>query len=59
MDAGDILADNLVLEDIYNIAQKYDLDSVRFSFSKNYYDSNFIEKRILMIWSCFLLMLRK
>ena len=45
MDAGDILADNLVLEDIYNIAQKYDLDSVRFSFSKNYYDSNFIEKK--------------
>ena len=45
MDAGHILADNLVLEDIYNIAQKYDLDSVRFSFSKNYYDSNFIEKK--------------
>ena len=45
MDAGDILADNLVLEDIYNIAQKYDLDSVRFSFSKNYYDSDFIEKK--------------
>ena len=39
------MADNLVLEDIYNIAQKYDLDSVRFSFSKNYYDSNFIEKK--------------
>ena len=45
MDAGDILADNLVLEDIYNIAKKYDLDSVRFSFSKNYYDSDFIEKK--------------
>ena len=45
MDAGGILADNLVLEDIFIIAKKYDLDSVRFSFSKNYYDRNFINKK--------------
>lgn len=31
-DAGDFYADNYVLEDIYNIANKYKLDSVRFGF---------------------------
>ena len=36
-DAGDILADNFVLEDIYNLISKYNLDSVRFSFSKTKY----------------------
>ena len=36
-DAGDILADNFVLEDMYNIITKYNLDSLRFSFSKTRY----------------------
>ena len=31
-DAGDFYADNFVLEDIYNIAIKYNLDSIRFGF---------------------------
>ena len=31
-DAGDFYADNYVLEDIYYIANKYQLDSVRFAF---------------------------
>ena len=31
-DAGDFYADNYVLEDAYNIANKYDLDSLRFGF---------------------------
>ena len=31
-DTGDIFIDNYVLEDIYNYADKYKLDSVRFSF---------------------------
>ena len=34
MDAGDMLSDNLVLEDLYNISLQYDLDSIRFSFSQ-------------------------
>ena len=42
VDAGDILSDKLVLEDIYNLAIKYDLDSVRFSLLKTNYN------RILM-----------
>ena len=31
-DPGDLYADNLVLEDMYNLVTKYSLDSVRFSF---------------------------
>ena len=31
-DAGDLLADNYVLEDLYNLVAKYSLDSVRFKF---------------------------
>ena len=31
-DAGDFYADNYVLEDIYYLASKYNLDSVRFGF---------------------------
>jgi len=33
-DSGDLYADNYVLEDIYDLVSKYNLDSVRFSFSK-------------------------
>ena len=46
MDAGDILADNLVLEDIYNLSKKYDLDTVRFSFSKTYDNKEFKKNKI-------------
>ena len=31
-DAGDLLSDNYVLEDVYNTIVKYKLDSIRFSF---------------------------
>jgi len=31
-DAGDLYADNLILEDSYNLVLKYNLDSLRFSF---------------------------
>ena len=31
-DAGDFYSDNYVLEDIYNLAKKYNLDSLRFGF---------------------------
>ena len=43
--AGDLLADNYVLEDLYNLITKYSLDSIRFSFKtyqkkyKNNYNS--------------------
>ena len=47
-DAGDFYADNYVLEDIYYIANKYHLDSVRFGFRLTYsnniltkYDRNY------------------
>ena len=33
-DPGDIYTDNYILEDIYNLISKYNLDTVRFSFSK-------------------------
>ena len=46
MDAGHILADNLVLEDIYNLSKKYDLDTVRFSFSKTYDNKEFKKNKI-------------
>ena len=38
---GDILADSFVLEDLYNLVHQYNLDTVRFSFSKTNYDSKF------------------
>ena len=41
MDAGDIIADNYVLEDIYNLISKYNLDTVRFTFSKTRYNYYF------------------
>ena len=36
-DAGDIFADPYIVEDMYNLFTKYNLDSVRFSFSKTRY----------------------
>ena len=41
IDSGDFLSDNYVLEDIYNLVTKYNLDSVRFSFSKTRYNTDF------------------
>ena len=38
---GDILADNYVLEDMYNLVCNYSLDTVRFSFSKTTFNDNF------------------
>ena len=38
---GDILSDNYVLEDLFNLVTKYDLDTVRFSFSKTNYNKDF------------------
>jgi len=43
---GDILADNYVLEDLYNLVTKYDLDTVRFSFSKTKYNEAFNDNPI-------------
>ena len=37
-----IFADNYVLEDIYNLITNYGLDTVRFSFSKTNYSSEFM-----------------
>ena len=37
---GDMLADNFVLEDIYNLAIKYTLDTIRFSFSRTKFNNN-------------------
>ena len=31
-DAGDLYADNLILEESYSLIKKYNLDSIRFSF---------------------------
>ena len=45
IDPGDILADNYVLEDIYNIITKYNLDTVRFSFSKTRYHAYFNQNK--------------
>ena len=39
-DAGDFYADNYVLEDIYYIANKYQLDSVRFAFRLTHSNNN-------------------
>ena len=41
MDAGDMLSDNRVLEDLYNLSIQYDLDSVRFSYSQTVYNEQF------------------
>ena len=38
---GDILSDSFVLEDLYNLVHQYNLDTIRFSFSKTNYDSKF------------------
>ena len=38
---GDILADNYVLEDAFNWVTKYNLDTVRFSFTKTNYNKTF------------------
>ena len=38
---GDILADNYVLEDAFNWVTKYNLDTVRFSFTKTIYNKTF------------------
>ena len=41
IDPGDILSDIYVLEDLYKLVSKYNLDTVRFSYSKTTYDDNF------------------
>jgi glycosyltransferase involved in cell wall biosynthesis len=38
---GDILSDSFVLCDLYNLVHQYNLDTVRFSFSKTIYNSKF------------------
>ena len=38
---GDILSDSFVLDDLNNLVHRYNLDTVRFSFSKTIYDSKF------------------
>ena len=45
MDAGHTLSDNLILEDIYNLSEKYSLDAIRFSFSKTVDDENFVKDK--------------
>ena len=45
VNAGDILADNYILDDIYNLAEKYELDTVRFSFSKTNYTQKFTKNK--------------
>ena len=42
IDPDDILADCYILEDIYNLVTQYNLDSVRFTFSKVPYSKDFI-----------------
>ena len=37
---GDILADSYILKDLYDLVTKYNLDTVRFSFSKTRYFGN-------------------
>ena len=44
-DPGDILADNFVLEDMINLVGKYNLDSVRFSFSRTRYHYYFSQTK--------------
>ena len=41
-DPGDLFADNYVLEDIYNLVTKYNLDTVRYTFSKTRYNNDFL-----------------
>ena len=41
MNPGDILSDSFVLEDLYNLVHQYNLDTIRFSFSKTNYNPKF------------------
>ena len=41
MNPGDILSDNYVIDDVCNLSIKYQLSSLRFSYSKTKYDKNF------------------
>ena len=41
IDPGDILSDSYVLEDLYKLVSKYNLDTVRFSYSRTTYDEEF------------------
>ena len=50
-DGGDFYADNLILEDIYNIVNKYNLDSVRFGFRLTYNKSHLTEKDLIFTYS--------
>jgi glycosyltransferase involved in cell wall biosynthesis len=43
---GDILADSFVLDDLYHLVSKYNLDTVRFTFSKTKYDRDTFKKNI-------------
>ena len=43
---GDILSDSFVLEDLCKLVHQYNLDTVRFTFTKTNYDS-FFKKKIL------------
>jgi glycosyltransferase involved in cell wall biosynthesis len=43
---GDILADSYVLEDLYHLVSKYNLDTVRFSFSKTKHDRSTLKENI-------------
>ena len=40
INSGDILSDNYILEDIYNLVTKYSLDTIRFSFFKVNFHNN-------------------
>ena len=46
LNPGDILADNYVLEDAFNLVTRYSLDTVRFSFSKTIYNKNFNDNMV-------------
>ena len=59
LDAGLILSDDLVLEDIYNISQKYDLDTVRFSFSDTLDDKQFKKYKIISGMNIYPILLTK
>jgi hypothetical protein len=40
LDVGDFLSNNMILEISYNLIQKYNLDSIRFSFKATEYDNS-------------------
>lgn len=44
---GDILSDSFVLEDLCKLVHQYNLDTVRFTFTKTNYDSFFKKKYCL------------